>query len=77
MALAEVCEVREFGMLKQTTPDIIDREKVSTRSVSIAAHVDKSTSARGREGGAAGPPADLPHNSSNAANGRKPHRRGE
>lgn len=51
MALVEVCEVREFGMLKQTTPDILDREKVSHRPASVAAHVDKSTAAPGREGG--------------------------
>jgi hypothetical protein len=63
MALAEVCEVREFGMLKQTTPDILDREKVSHRSASIAAHV-KNTSALGHEGGlpTPGPRAGLPHN---------------
>ena len=47
MALIEVCEVREFGMLKQTTPDIPDREKVSHRPASIPTHVDKSTSAPG------------------------------
>jgi hypothetical protein len=55
MALVEVCEAREFGSLKQTTPDIPDREKVNHRPASIATHVDRSTCAPGHEGGVSPP----------------------
>src|SRR5207302_1535554 len=55
MALLEVCEVRELGMLKEPTTDVLGRKKVSHRSASIAAHVDESTSAPGREAAALAP----------------------
>ena len=51
MTLLEVCEVREFGMLKQPTSNVRDSKKVNHRSPAIAAHMHESTPAPGREEG--------------------------